>query len=332
MSSEDNYYKILNVAENATQEKIAMVYYVGLKRLNTMKQDKPHLSDYIDQAIARLRQAYQTLSDPQFRAAYDDSLKEGTLFSPPTLYTPPCQQVETTPTYQTIPELKRTLAITEPILLGKEARDHQQKSRRTFLSVLILTLCIIAGASYFAYPLLFPPKIEVAPKPNIAAKNTTNAEFKASLNEKLKQAALLKQLNAHNPQLKAIAYEVAKAANTKLNAVINNTMQFVGAKASNQNITYRFVVFDSITNSQEHLLSFFTERFISDSNEVCNNQQTHLSNGILFTLAYFNTKGELVGSYYIDQQVCTIRPQKLIKKPDINQLNSVEIPLPETKE
>lgn len=68
---QQNYYEILEVSPSATLAEIKRSYY-RLARLHHPDLNKQAL----DTHIKRLNMAYQTLRDPQKRAAYDEQLTE----------------------------------------------------------------------------------------------------------------------------------------------------------------------------------------------------------------------------------------------------------------
>src|SRR5712691_2301806 len=68
---QQNYYEVLEVSPSATLTEIKRSYY-RLARLHHPDLNKQAL----DTHIKRLNLAYQTLRDPQKRAAYDEQLAE----------------------------------------------------------------------------------------------------------------------------------------------------------------------------------------------------------------------------------------------------------------
>ncbi len=76
----NNYYQILKLPEHATLEEINQAYTFHLKKWQLLKeQQPPHLQERTNKLLAYLEQAYQVLSDPEQRAAYDKRLKQETV-------------------------------------------------------------------------------------------------------------------------------------------------------------------------------------------------------------------------------------------------------------
>jgi curved DNA-binding protein CbpA len=70
MSEITDYYAILHVPRDASPETIERAYQVLSRRYNPKK---PNGSE---QKIERLNEAYETLSTPPMRAAYDEQLEQ----------------------------------------------------------------------------------------------------------------------------------------------------------------------------------------------------------------------------------------------------------------
>ena len=66
-----NYYQLLNVSYNATTNEIQDAYYRILKRYELDEQNNQKVND---QTLALLKEAYETLIDPEKRIAYDKYL------------------------------------------------------------------------------------------------------------------------------------------------------------------------------------------------------------------------------------------------------------------
>lgn len=187
-----------------------------------------------------------------------------------------------------------------------------------------------------------PPKEAIAlPQRQDTVNNTVkvppsdNTVSSASSEPEVMDANRLK--NANNPELKETAERLAEITNAHKGVVLNFNTQFIEAKAANQNVTLRFMVIDGITSSKMIFESYLTERFVYD-NQICDIQKDNIAKGTLFTFSYYNTQNELLGKYYIDQQVCeSPKEKRLIKIPDDYQLNSIEIdqngnPIPSSQE
>lgn len=79
-----NHYEVMEVAPSAKTEEIKDVYYAMARRYHP---DRFHLQsgsgqhERISSAFARVTQAYETLTDPNARAAYDQSLERSRQYS-----------------------------------------------------------------------------------------------------------------------------------------------------------------------------------------------------------------------------------------------------------
>ncbi|MBX0335545.1 DnaJ domain-containing protein [Pontibacter sp. HSC-14F20] len=66
-----NYYKLLDVEPNASQEEIKTAYRICAKKFHPDKH--PTNSDYYNALFAEINEAYQTLSNPELRGDYDEN-------------------------------------------------------------------------------------------------------------------------------------------------------------------------------------------------------------------------------------------------------------------
>lgn len=293
-----NHYKILQIPETATSEEIKQAYINSINKWQQLqKQQTPEAKERSNKVIAGIELAYKVLSNPVTRANFDESLNNPT----PTITTTTNQT--TTMTTHSSSKLLYTLLII----------------------ILILLIAIATGVFYIIFKSPISPFTAETQQSQQANSQKAAPAVSDELKKALESAEQLKKQNANNPELKEIAKSLAETANKNTNAIIAYNTQFLGAQASNQNVTFRFMVIDGITHSQSLLSSYLTERFIVNNNDVCNTQQTNLAKGSLFTFAYYNTKGELLGSYYIDQQVCqSPATNRIIKRPDESQLKPIE--------
>lgn len=287
-----NHYKILQVPETATTEQIKQAYSNSIKKWQQLqKQQNPATKERTEKVIASIEQAYRVLSDPLARANYN-----------------------------------KTLYGKNPVMSNQTPQSSRKLLYTLLIIILILLVTIASGIFYIIFKTTETP-VQASPQP--AAQNQpapNQPQISAELKKSLEQAEQLRLKNANNPELKQIAKAIADTANQNANAIINFNTQFLGAQAANQNVTFKFMVIDGITNSPSILSAYLTERFIVNNNDVCNSQQANLAKGTLFTFGYYNTKNELVASYYIDQQVCqSPATNRIIKRPNENLLNAVEI-------
>lgn len=298
----NNYYQILKLSEHATLEEINQAYTFHLKKWQLLKeQQPPHLQERTNKLLAYLDQAYQVLSDPEQRTAYDKRLKQETV-------SPISSQMHS--------------------LIPPSTHSSTSSNKGFYISIIILLALIAIGIFY----LIYQARVTVTYQPTgqLAANSTkqNNTSISTELKIALEKADQQKIQNAQNASLKALAKTIADNTNNNLNIILNNNTKFIGAQAANQNVTFRFLVIDGISYSQAILNSYLTERFIADNNEVCNDQQVDLSKGILYTFAYYDNKGKLLASYYIDQQVCqSPATKRIVKHPDSYQLEAKERPL-----
>lgn len=288
-----NHYKILQVPETATPEQIEHAYSNSIKKWQQLqKQQNPATKERTAKVIASIEQAYRILSDPLARANYNKTINGKT------------------------PNM------------SNQAPPPSRKLLYTLLIIILILLATIAsGIFYIIFRTIDSPVQLTTSQPTQSTPPATaQPAISAELKESLEQAEQLRLKNANNPELKEIAKGIAEMANQNANAIINFNTQFLGAQAANQNITFKFMVIDGITHSQSLLSAYLTERFIVNNNDVCNSQQTNLAKGTLFTFGYYNTKNELIGSYYIDQQVCqSPATNRIIKRPSEILLNANEI-------
>lgn len=344
-----NYYKILQLTTTASKEEIESAYHRLIEKWRGLRaQQIPENQQRSDKIITLLEEAYQVLSDEKKRAHYDHQLDHGTpppspttssqnspqetaptkkgrmllwailviilvivaiiyvLFIPNSLFSQPdTTALEATPVSSTkqaaSPQPKKGLLQEE---LTSPKKDHviTQQDNKTQ-----------EGAGQ---------KIQDS-KPVKKETQDKDAASTTAVGSKKISADQLK--NANDPSLKETAKQLAESTNLHKKVVINLNTQFLEAKASNQNVTIKFMVIDGISNSRTILDSYLTERFFYD-NQICEIQKSNIEKGILFTFAYYNTKKELVGKYYIDQEVCESPMEKrLVKTPNEYQLNSIEI-------
>ncbi|MFD1259546.1 J domain-containing protein [Entomomonas asaccharolytica] len=295
-----NHYKILQIPETATSEEIKQAYINSINKWQELQtQQTPEAKERSNKIIASIEHAYKVLSNPTTRAHFDKALQNQT-----SNITTTTNQTTTMTTTHSSSKLLYTLLVI----------------------ILILLIAIAAGVSYIIFkgPALQP--IAQAPQSQQANQQKAAPTISDELKKELEKAEQLKKQNANNPELIEIAKSIAEMANKNSNTIIAYNTQFLGAQSSNQNVTFRFMVIDGITHSQSLLSSYLTERFIVNNNDVCNSQQANLAKGTLFTFAYYNTKGELLGSYYIDQQVCqSPATNRIVKRPDESQLKPLEV-------
>ncbi len=69
---ENNYYDILEVNKNASQEIIDRVYKVLVKKYHPDLQSDPEIKCQYEQKMKEINEAYEILSDEQKRKEYDD--------------------------------------------------------------------------------------------------------------------------------------------------------------------------------------------------------------------------------------------------------------------
>lgn len=79
---EDNLYQILGLSNTATQEEIKKAY----RRLAMQYHPDKNPSEDAEDMFMDIQEAYDTLSDPTLRAAYDQSLLYGTTYEAPSQY------------------------------------------------------------------------------------------------------------------------------------------------------------------------------------------------------------------------------------------------------
>lgn len=289
-----NHYRILQVSENATQEEVAQAYINAIEKWQQLLQTQtPQLKERTLKVITSIDQAYLVLSDPQQRNLYDQKLR----------------------------------TINASALPVKSSRKLLYT---LFIAILIMLIAIAAGIFYI---ITNQVKFIKQPEPAITTseqKPTTPPQqvnaISPELEKELQKVKQIQTQNAQDPELKALANAIAELVNQKKNLIINQNTQFLGAQASNQNIVYRFVVIDGITHSENILTAYLSDNFVAANNEVCSAQQINLAKGLIFTSAYYDTQGKLLGSFYIDQQVCeSPMDNRLIKIPDAKQLQLIGV-------
>lgn len=302
-----NYYQLLQIPENATIEQIEQAYTSQLNKWCHFKDQQPeHLKERANKVISCLKTAYQVLVNPEQRIQYDQTLKANT----------PATNVISSTTESTARPIRKKVV-----------------SNVFYIIIIVLLIIIAIGIFYLIYQAssTAPTQLEQTKPKTANSTNTTQTTqppvMPLELKEAIKKAEEQRKRQAQDPTLKALAQRIAENSNKNINTLINYNTKFIGAQASNQNVTFRLLVIDGISISKILLASYMNERFILDNNEVCGNQQSDLAKGILYTFAYYNSKGELLGGYYIDEQVCqSPTSSRIIKRPDINQLKSIEIP------
>lgn len=75
-----NFYDILGVKQNALPGEIKAVYFEMAKQFHPDRrpeQDPEDVTKKLDEIFVKVKEAYQTLSDPERRAAYDEKLSQG---------------------------------------------------------------------------------------------------------------------------------------------------------------------------------------------------------------------------------------------------------------
>ncbi|MGI5863133.1 MAG: DnaJ domain-containing protein [Myxococcales bacterium] len=72
--SDESYYDVLGVPRTATQEQIRFSYRALAARYHPDKHQGNPLQELAAEKLARINEAYEVLSDPQRRTAYDASL------------------------------------------------------------------------------------------------------------------------------------------------------------------------------------------------------------------------------------------------------------------
>nr|HPQ40452.1 DnaJ domain-containing protein [bacterium] len=80
--SAQNHYEILGIKPDATAAEIKSVYFELAKQFHPDRRpddDPDDVKNKLDQIFVRIREAYQILSDPERREAYDQRLSEGDL-------------------------------------------------------------------------------------------------------------------------------------------------------------------------------------------------------------------------------------------------------------
>lgn len=302
-----NYYRLLQIPQNASIEQIEQAYTSHQQKWSLFKNEQPeHLKARADKILSCLETAHRVLVSPELRLQYDRTLnadEEHTAAATPTNISP--------------------------------TKDMSKKTTNNIFYVIIIILLITMAAvfCYYTYRtgLTDPTQPEqTKPQPAHLAhspQTTQPVAMSTELKEAIKRAEEQRKRQAQDPTLKGLAQRIAENSNKNRNTTINYNTKFLGAQASNQNVTFRLLVIDGISISKILLASYMNERFLLDNNEVCGNQQNDLAKGILYTFAYYNSKGELLGGYYIDEQVCqSPTSSRLIKKPDLNQLKSIEVP------
>ena len=76
-NNQKNHYEILGVAFGASADEIRSAYRSLVGRYHPDKHQKNDLKDLAEEKLIRLNSAYETLSDPLRRAAYDRELAGG---------------------------------------------------------------------------------------------------------------------------------------------------------------------------------------------------------------------------------------------------------------
>lgn len=72
---EKNYYEILEIDKNASQEIIEKAYKVLVKKYHPDLQTSPEMKLKYESKIKEINEAYETLSDNSKKEIYDNSLK-----------------------------------------------------------------------------------------------------------------------------------------------------------------------------------------------------------------------------------------------------------------
>ncbi|HEX8138545.1 MAG TPA: DnaJ domain-containing protein [Pyrinomonadaceae bacterium] len=88
----ENYYQVLDLSRDAEASEIKRAYHGLAKRFHPdrfHKDTDPTVYARVEDAFARISQAYETLKDQQMRAAYDRSLAQSSKAGPPKSSPPP---------------------------------------------------------------------------------------------------------------------------------------------------------------------------------------------------------------------------------------------------
>ncbi|MBN1880150.1 DnaJ domain-containing protein [bacterium] len=77
---DQSYYEILGVKQNALPGEIKAVYFEMAKQFHPDRRpedDPEDVTKKLDEIFVKVKEAYQTLSDPERRSAYDEKMNEG---------------------------------------------------------------------------------------------------------------------------------------------------------------------------------------------------------------------------------------------------------------
>lgn len=347
-----DYYKILQVSNTASTSEIKQAYLQLTEKWKKLRVNQtPEMRTRTDKILTIIEEAYQVLSIEETRLIYDQERNQTTQTASSTVELP--NEIEKKqPTTSTKKPLSRfsLFLVLVLIIVGASAyyiffvpnnlftssQDDtalEPAPRYTKQTTELKASLQENKPAQMEQPKQPKPKEIIIPAPQPKTEKVANNTTPVAIQKNdVKQtfatptpidAERLK--NANDPSLKETAKGLAKITNAHKAVVINFNTQFIEANASNQNITLKFMVIDGISTSRALLDTYLTERFFFD-NQLCDVQKANIAKGITFTFTYYNTQNELIGKYYIDQQVCESPMEKrLIKTPDQYQIDSIEI-------
>lgn len=156
-----NYYRILQISEKATNTKIKLAYIQLTNKWQKIKTEQPSIpSERVDNILSAIEQAYQVLSNPEKRAAFDRTLQQTNSQTPNlTIQKEPKQVDKVLPDSSSTPE----------------------KTKVSYKIIILIVLLILISMAYGYYHFIFntttqnPTQqiVPTAPQPESAVANET---------------------------------------------------------------------------------------------------------------------------------------------------------------
>ena len=315
-----NYYRILQISENATNLEVEQAYDKLLtKWLQIRIKSSVIPRERIDIIIRSIEDAYKVISSPEKREEYDKASNRNNVEN----------------------ELPEQVKInTPPPSLSEDENITKKSNYLLILLIVLILMCIAYGLYYFIFNNTSQnTEIIQSTQPNQDEKSITKEALenaKELIENKIQvpepNVPAIKKAPVAEPQLKNIdeltdmAKKIAQSADKYRNSFINKNTTLLGASASKQNIRLNFKVIEGIADSPTLLETYFNERFAYDNN-VCKTQEKDIKRGNAFIFAYYDNSYKLLTIYMIDQDVCdSPLERRIIKKVDDDADEPQQIP------